>query len=90
MEKAVYDLLAEWYPDGVFTEDELWEVIAEVDGHKLDYYADGDLTEWLQSTTHPLGWVRDNPIFCNVNYEAAKKSLELFLILSDAPAILYV
>jgi hypothetical protein len=47
MDKAVYSLLAEWYPDGVFTEDELWEVIAEVDGHKQDYYADGDLTEWL-------------------------------------------
>jgi len=47
MDKAVYDLLAEWYPDGVFTEDELWEVIAEADGHKQDYYADGDLTEWL-------------------------------------------
>lgn len=48
MDKAVYKLLAEWYPDGDFTEDELWEVIAEADGHKQDYYADGDLTEWLQ------------------------------------------
>jgi len=47
MNKVVYDLLMEWYPDGNFTEEQLWEIIAEADGHKLDYYEDGDLTEWL-------------------------------------------
>lgn len=47
MEKNLWDVLAEWYPDGKYTEEQVWEAIAEADGHKLDYYADGDLTEWL-------------------------------------------
>ena len=46
-ERDVYEVLADWYPDGKFTEDDLWEAIAEADGNKLDYYADGDLAEWL-------------------------------------------
>ena len=45
--KSVYTILQEWYPDGNFNEDQLWEAIAEADGYKLDYYADGDLAEWL-------------------------------------------
>ena len=46
MNKDIYDILHEW---GIVvpTEDELWEAIAEADGWKRDYYADGDLTEWL-------------------------------------------
>ena len=47
MEKGVWQLLAEWYPDGNFTEEDVWEAIAEADGYKLDYYADGDLAQWL-------------------------------------------
>lgn len=45
--KSLWEILADWYPNGNYTEDQLWEAIAEADGHKLDYYADGDLTEWL-------------------------------------------
>ena len=45
--KSAIQILAEWFPDGDFTEDDLWDAIAEADGHKLDYYADGDLSEWL-------------------------------------------
>jgi transketolase N-terminal domain/subunit len=45
--KSVYAILAEWYPDGNYTEEQLWEAIAEADGYTLDYYEDGDLTEWL-------------------------------------------
>jgi hypothetical protein len=45
--KSVYQILAEWFPDGNYTEDDLWDAIAEADGHQQDYYADGDLTEWL-------------------------------------------
>ena len=43
----VFKLLAEW---GIHnpTEDDVWDAIAELDGHTQDYYADGDLTEWLQ------------------------------------------
>ena len=45
--KSLWEILEEWYPDGKYTEEQVWEAIAEADGHKLDYYADGDLTEWL-------------------------------------------
>ena len=45
--KSLWEILEEWYPNGKYTEEQLWEAIAEADGHKLDYYADGDLTEWL-------------------------------------------
>lgn len=48
MEKQnVYSILEELYPDGNFSESELWDAIAEADGYELDYYADGDLAEWL-------------------------------------------
>jgi hypothetical protein len=42
----VWKLLEEW---GITnpTEEDLWYAIAEIDGHKLDYYGDGDLFEWL-------------------------------------------
>ena len=45
--KNLYTILAEWYPDGDYTESQLWEAIAEADGYERDYYEDGDLTEWL-------------------------------------------
>ena len=38
------DLLPE---DGNFTEDDLWEAIAEANGMDYDEIADGDLAEWL-------------------------------------------
>lgn len=41
------DVLKEWGIADNFTEDELWEAIAEADGHKFDYYADGDLADYL-------------------------------------------
>lgn len=33
--------------DGNFTEEELWEAIAEANGVDFSEIADGDLTEWL-------------------------------------------
>lgn len=45
--KSVYQILDEWFPDGKYTEDDLWDAIAEADGYEQEYYADGDLTEWL-------------------------------------------
>ena len=45
--KSVMEIVSEWFPDGDFTEDDLWEAIAEADGYEQEYYADGDLTEWL-------------------------------------------
>lgn len=45
--KSLYEVLMEWYPDGNYTEDQLWEAIAEADGNSKDYYADGDIAEWI-------------------------------------------
>jgi len=33
--------------DGNFTEDDLWEAIAEANGMDVSEIADGDLVEWL-------------------------------------------
>jgi hypothetical protein len=33
--------------DGNFTEDDLWEAIAEANGVDVDEIMDGDLVEWL-------------------------------------------
>lgn len=33
--------------DGDFTEEELWEAIAEANGLDYDEIADGDLVDWL-------------------------------------------
>lgn len=43
----LYSVLAERHPDGMFNEQDLWDAIAEADGYERDYYADGDLAEWL-------------------------------------------
>jgi hypothetical protein len=45
--KTVEMILMEWYPDGVYNEQQLWEAIAEADGHSKDFYEDGDIFEWL-------------------------------------------
>ena len=45
--KSVQEILGEWFPDGNFSEDDLWDAIAEADGYEQDYYADGDLAERL-------------------------------------------
>ena len=46
MGSEVWELLAELGIDNP-SEEDVWAAIAELDGHKLDYYEDGDLTEWL-------------------------------------------
>jgi hypothetical protein len=45
--KDVMSILNEWFPDGIFTEEDFWEAVAEADDYKQDYYADGDICEWL-------------------------------------------
>jgi len=45
--KTIEMILMENHPDGIFNEQDLWDAIAEADGNKLDYYEDGDITEWL-------------------------------------------
>jgi antitoxin component YwqK of YwqJK toxin-antitoxin module len=41
------EVLMEMYPDGIFNEEEFWEAVAEADGYEKEYYADGDIAEWL-------------------------------------------
>lgn len=43
----LYSILAEWYPDGDFTENDLWEAIAESEGLDINSIMDGDITEYL-------------------------------------------
>jgi hypothetical protein len=45
--KSIQQILEEQFPDGDYTENDVWEAIAESDDYKRDYYADGDLAEWL-------------------------------------------
>ena len=43
----LYTVLAEWFPDGNFSEQDLWDAIAEVHDKDVNEIMDGDLTEWL-------------------------------------------
>ena len=43
----LYATLAEWFPDGDYTEEDLWDAIAEVHGVEVNSIMDGDLTEYL-------------------------------------------
>ena len=45
--KDLYGILTEWFPDGVYNEQQLWEAIAESQGMDYSEIADGDLAEWL-------------------------------------------
>lgn len=47
MSKDLFSVLAEWHPDGDFTEEDLWDVIAEVHDVDVNEIMDGDLTEYL-------------------------------------------
>ena len=41
------EVLAAWYPDGDFTEEDLWEAIAESEGVDVNEISDRDLTEFI-------------------------------------------
>jgi hypothetical protein len=43
----LYSILSEWYPDGNYSEAELWEAIAEAEGVEINEIIDGDLTDYL-------------------------------------------
>lgn len=45
--KTYWEVLEEWGLTGSYTEDDLWEAIAEASGVDYSDIADGDLTEWL-------------------------------------------
>lgn len=41
------EILNRWHPNGNYTEDDVWEAIAEANGMDYSEIADGDLAEWL-------------------------------------------
>jgi hypothetical protein len=43
----LYSLLAEWFPDGNYTESDLWEAIAETQGVDMNEIMDRDLAEFI-------------------------------------------
>jgi hypothetical protein len=47
MNKAVEEILMQWYPDGNFTEEDLWDAIAESEGVDVNEISDRDLTEFI-------------------------------------------
>ena len=47
MSKDLFSVLAEWHPDGDFTEEDLWDAIAEVNGVDVNEIMDQDLTIFI-------------------------------------------
>jgi hypothetical protein len=43
----LYSVLADWYPEGNYTETDLWEAIAEVEGVDVNEIMDRDLAEFI-------------------------------------------
>ena len=41
------EILNRWYPNGNYTESDVWDAIAEANGMDYSEIADGDLAEWL-------------------------------------------
>lgn len=46
-EMSAQEILNRWFPNGNYTEDDVWEAIAEANGMDYSEIADGDLAEWL-------------------------------------------
>jgi hypothetical protein len=47
MGKDYLSILMEWKPDGSFTEEDLWDAIAEAEGVDVSEISDRDLTEFI-------------------------------------------
>jgi hypothetical protein len=47
MSKGYLEILMEWHPDGSFTEQDLWDAIAEAEGVDVSEISDRDLTEFI-------------------------------------------
>jgi hypothetical protein len=43
----LYSILADWYPEGNYTEADLWEAIAESEGVDINEIMDRDLMEFI-------------------------------------------
>ena len=60
----LYATLAEWYPDGNYSEQELWDAIAEVHGVDVNEIMDGDLVEYLQKGCNSVSSILVRNIIC--------------------------
>ena len=47
MNKSVEEILMQWYPDGNFTEEDLWDAIAEVNDVDVNEIMDQDLVDFI-------------------------------------------
>lgn len=47
MSTNLMEVLSQWYPDGDFNEQDLWDAIAEVEGVDVNEISDRDLTEFI-------------------------------------------
>ena len=47
MSTNLMEVLSQWYPDGDFTEEDLWDAIAEVEGVDVNEIMDQDLTMFI-------------------------------------------
>ena len=45
--KSVEEILMQWYPDGDFTEEDLWDAIAEANNVDVNEIADQDILSFI-------------------------------------------
>ena len=49
MSKGYLEILMDWFPEGDFTEQDMWDAIAEAEGVDVSEISDRDLTEFIQN-----------------------------------------
>ena len=47
MNRSVEEILMQWYPDGDFTEEDLWDAIAEANDVDVNEIMDQDILEFI-------------------------------------------
>ena len=47
LNKSVEEILMQWYPDGNFTEEDLWDAIAEANDVDVNEIMDQDLIDFI-------------------------------------------
>ena len=49
MSRGYLEILMDWFPDGNYSEQDLWDAIAEAEGVDVSEISDRDLTEFIQN-----------------------------------------
>jgi hypothetical protein len=47
MSRGYLEILMDWFPDGNYSEQDLWDAIAEAEGVDVNEISDRDLTEFV-------------------------------------------